>query len=989
MITKRILVPILLTAMSLINAAAAELSILSQADRAACDRWVDSVYSTMSLKQRVGQLFVPKLNPANVATAKTSIARLINEYGIGGLLFSKGTIEQYAVLTNYAQSLSKVPLMMTLDGEWGLAMRVTGAPKFPYNMTLGAIADDSLLYEYGREVARECAELGITVNFAPVLDVNSNPANPVIGYRSFGENPSRVGALGTAYSRGLEAGGVMAVGKHFPGHGDTDTDSHKALPVINHSIAQLDSVDLIPFRQFIDAGMGGIMVGHLDVPSLDASSTPASLSSAIVTRLLKEKMGFEGIVWTDGLAMKGAAVGSVNNCVSALLAGNDLLLEPLSPISDMNAVLAAVKDGTIPESLIERNCRKMLAWKYALGLHKKPANIATAGVKGRIDTPAAQALIQKLTAASVICLENADNLLPVDMSKQPTVAVVNIGEAADNTFTKFCRKYAKVDAYTTPLSAAQLSAVKKHDIVIAAVYGSNAAAVSQYRQLAGHAGLVTVFFMNPYKTSGFAPLGSSTTMLIGENTRLAQEYMAQGIFGGIRVNGVMPVNVSGIGNVGQGVGLLKTVLGYTTPEIHGIRSSVIDSIDALVSKGLAQGAFPGCQVVIAKGGDIIVEKSYGFTDNTKAHHVTDSTIYDIASVSKIAGTLPGLMLAYDNSLFTLEEAAASYIPQLATADKGDITVRELLLHESGMPATINIHRMIFDHDSYNGRLLTSRMRAPNTIKVARGLYGNTQARLRKDLTSHQHSPQFCFSIAKGIYACPNLADTIMERIYNVDRRKTKAMHYSDLNFALLMQLEQNITGLPHEDYVMKGIWGPLGARHTGYRAADHFPVAQIAPTENDRFMRKQMLQGYVHDELAAFSGGVQGNAGLFSTAAELARLGQMWLNGGNYGSNQIMSEETVRLFTTSRSLNSRRRLGFDGPDVDNPDKSPVPEQASASTYGHIGFTGTCIWIDPENELVYVFLSNRVHPTRDNRAFSKLNIRPAIMEAIYNSALPHQ
>lgn len=982
---KRLFISVALLLSIVISGFGIEPQLLSGIDRAACDRWVDSVYSTMSLKHRVGQLFVPKLNPANVAAAKTTIARYINEYGIGGLLFSKGTIEQYAQLTNYAQSLSKIPLMMTLDGEWGLAMRVTGAPKFPYNMTLGAIADDDLLYEYGSEVARECAALGITVNFAPVLDVNSNPANPVIGYRSFGENPSRVGELGTAYSRGLENGGVMAVGKHFPGHGDTDTDSHKALPVITHSSQMLDSVDLVPFREFIDAGMGGVMVGHLDVPALDTSGTPASLSPAIVTGLLKEKMGFEGIVWTDGLAMKGAAVGGVNNCVSALLAGNDLLLEPLSPVADMNAVIAAVKDGTIPESLIERNCRKMLAWKYALGLNKKPAAIP-AGIKNAIDTPSARALIQKLTAASVICLENADNLLPVDMSRQPSVAVVNIGEAADNTFVRYCRKYAKTDAYTTPLSAAQLAAVKKHDIVIAAVYGTNAAAVSQYRQLEGLQGLVTVFFMNPYKTAGFAPLGSSTTMLIGENTRLAQEYMAQGLFGGIRVNGVMPVNVSGIGNVGQGVGLLKTVLGYTAPEVHGVSSSVIDSIDALVDKGLAQGAFPGCQVVIAKGGDIIVEKSYGYTDNTKTRHVTDTTIYDIASVSKIAGTLPGLMLAYDNSLFTLEEAAASYIPQLAEADKGDITVRELLLHESGMPATINIHRMIFDHDSYNGRLLTSRMRAPNTIKVARGLYGNTQARLRKDLTSHQHSTQYCFPVAKGIYACSTLADTIMERIYNVDRRKTKAMHYSDLNFALLMKLEQNITGLPHEDYVMKGIWGPLGTRHTCYRAADHFPVAQIAPTENDRFMRKQLLHGYVHDELAAFSGGVQGNAGLFSTAADLARLGQMWLNGGNYGSRQIMSEETVKLFTTSRSLNSRRRLGFDGPDTDNPDKSPVPAQASASTFGHIGFTGTCIWVDPENELVYVFLSNRVNPTRDNRAFSRLNLRPAIMEAIYKADL---
>lgn len=955
-------------------------------DREKQERWVDSVYNSMSLNQRVGQIFVPKLNPETVAATKQSIARLVKDYGIGGLLFSRGTISQYATLTDYAQSLSAVPMLMTLDGEWGLAMRVKDTPKFPYNMTLGAIEDPALLYAYGAEVARECRLMGLHVDFAPVLDVNSNPKNPVIGFRSFGEDPVRVGTLGTAFAQGMEQHGVLTTGKHFPGHGDTNVDSHKALPTITHTLSQLDSVDILPFKMYIDSGMSGIMVGHLNVPELDNSGTPSSLSKAIVTGLLKEKLNFEGIVWSDGLAMKGASVHGANNCVSALKAGMDVLLEPLSPLGDIKAVIAAVNSGEIPMSVIEERCKKMLRYKYALGLTSRPAPVSSPSLASRINSPEADAVIRNLTAASVICLDNSQNLLPISDLETRSIAVVNIGEGATNTFAKYCGKYIHVTTYSTTrvLTAAQIAEIKKYDIVIAGVYNDNAASVADLKKLAGCPNLVTAFFMNPYKVAKFAPVKSSAIMLVGENTRYAQEYCAQGIFGGQRVNGILPVNIAGVAEAGRCIGILKTRLGYTSPEAEGIGPSMAVTIDSLVKVGLTTGAFPGCQVLVAKGGDIVFDRSYGYTDRAKTHRVNDSTVYDLASVSKAAGMLPGLMLAYDEGLFDLDDPAYKYIPELKEAGKEDITVRELLLHESGMPAGLNLHRLLIDSASFKGALTTRRPRGENTIRVARNLYANRNARLRRDITSTAKNADFPRPIAHGIYASEAAYDTIMARIHNASRRSNKNYYYSDLNFALLMEMEQNMTGRAHDEYVESEIFKKLGATSTRYNPSLKGSTAKIAPTEKDPFLRKQTVKGYVHDELAAFSGGVQGNAGLFSNANDLAKLCQMWLNRGSYGGKEIMSPETVDLFTTTKSHNSRRGLGFDGPDIIDITKTPTAPEASAMTYGHIGFTGTCFWIDPENDLFYIFLSNRINPSRENAAFSRLNIRPAIMSAIYRA-----
>lgn len=982
---KKTFIMLLMSALSL-SMWAGNPALIYQRSMAKNQQWVDSVYNTLSDRERAAQLFIPMVDPRSGATSKATISKWVKTEKMGGLLFSKGSMEEYATMTNYAQSIADVPVLMSFDGEWGLSMRIKDTPRFPYNMGLGAISDEKLLYEYGREMARECRLLGIHVNFAPVLDVNSNPSNPVIGYRSFGEDPARVSRLGVAYSRGLEEGGVMSVSKHFPGHGDTSVDSHKALPTVSHDRTTLNMVDLLPFNQYIDARLSGVMVGHLSVPALDKTGTPASLSKVITTDLLRDKMGFEGLIFTDALAMKGAN-SSINNCVAALMAGADVLLGSSSPSKDLDAVMAALKSGKITSKMIETRCKKMLAYKYALGLTvEKPINIS--GLESRINSSTAEAVNRKLSAALMTVVRNDSKLLPIRGLAERSIAVVNLGASSNEIFSQFCRKYANVKVYSTSggLSASTLSAIKNHDVVIVGVFNDKATQKQAFAQLKSIPNIVPVFFMNPYEMAEFGASlnGLKTLVLAYDDTRYIREYAAQAIFGGIEVSGRLPVNLKGIAPLGTGVKLKKSRLGYTTPEAIGLNPNLEARVDDLVNQGLKTKAFPGCQVLVAKDGNVIINKSYGTLDFEEKKEVTDETLYDLASVSKATGTLSGVMRAYDEGLFELDAPVSEYIEPLQDGDKSRITVRQLLYHESGMPAAVNMFNMMMDTATYDGKLIQNAQSPTYSIKIENGAYGHKDAKLRRDITSPKATDGFTLAAADGIYVGQATMDTIMSRIYNIKLRDSKKYNYSCLNFCLLMNMEEWLTGRPHNEWVDETIFAPLGAFHTGYRPLDRWSKSDIAPTEKDNFLRRQLVWGYVHDETANFSGGVQGNAGLFSNANDLAKLCQMWLNGGEYGEERLLSEETVKLFTTSKSSTCRRGLGFDKPDKRNEKNSPTCCEASAATFGHTGFTGTCFWVDPQSQLIYIFLSNRVHTTRNNSAFSKLNIRPRIFSEVYKA-----
>lgn len=956
-----------------------------------CQQWVDSVYNSLTSRQRIAQLFCPVVDPTKGEAATVLIKRYTaTDMGIGGLLLRGGSLQEYVTMINLVQSNSRVPVLVTLDGEWGLAMRVPGTPKFPYNMALGAITDTRLLEEYGNEVARECHEMGIQVDFAPVADVNVNPANPVIGRRSFGEDPERVAAAVVAYSRGMEHNRVITTAKHFPGHGDTSTDSHKTLPVVDHTVAEMESCDLLPFQRYINAGMSGIMVGHLSVPSLDASGTAASMSYPIVTELLQNKMGFKGLIFTDALEMKGANNTGLNNCVAAFKAGADMLLSSPNPPSDIQAMEKAIADGTISNDEVERRCRKILAYKWAVGLQNKPAKIDINGIKNRLDTHDAKGLIERLTAATVTVTGNSDDLLPLKPSTK--VALLNFGAPDNNSMATIMKHHARVDIIPggegAAISTETLKKIKEYDVVVVGVFNDNTTTVSKVESLTDIKGLVPVMFMTPYKAMKFGKLlaNAAAIVMMYDDNEFARKAAADAIFAGNPVSGRLPVSMPGIAALGEGVSYPASRLSFSMPHTVGVNDWLVDSIDDIVRPALRQGAFPGMQVVVVKNGKVVADKSYGKLSNQPSSPaVTPQSLFDLASVSKVTGTLPGIMLLRDRGLLNLDTSLSTYIPELENTDKSTLTPRQLLFHESGMPASLDMYSIMMDPGTYSGALTRSRLRTPHTIRISRNVYGHNCAKLRRDITSPVATDEMNIEIAKGVWGGQATMDTLMHRIYNI-QLKSKSMRYSCLNFCLLMDIEQRLTGQKHERFVSENVFDRIGAYTMCYRPLQRFTTDEIAATENDTYLRRQTLRGYVHDELAAFSGGVQGNAGLFSSATDVAKLCMLYLNNGIYGGIRVLSEAAVKEFTSTQSPTCRRGLGFDRPDIIAPDKSPCPEEVPASAYGHTGFTGTCFWVDPDNSLIYVFLSNRVNPSRDNTAWNRNKVRSRIHSLIYRALI---
>ena len=945
--------------------------------------WADSVYNTLSQRQRVGQLMCPKAVPTQGKVSRETIKKLVQTEGVGSILFTEGSIEQYADLINYAQSLAKVPVMFTLDGEWGLAMRVKDTPRFPHNIAVGAVTDDNLIYQYGREVARECNLLGIHVNFAPVADVNTNPANPVIGYRSFGSNPQRVSRQVIAYSRGLEDLGVQSVAKHFPGHGDTNTDSHKALPVLKHSKKQLDAVELVPFFDYTKAGLSGVMMGHISVPAIDKKGTATSMTPKAYD-YLRDHVGFNGLIYTDALGMKGAIVpGGGNKALGALRAGADVL-ECANARTDIDAIMTALKSGKLKESVIADRVKRVLAYKYALGLNR-PQSVDTKNLAARINSPEAEAVNRRLTAATMTIALNNGDLLPLRNLETRSIAVVSLGAKAQNGFSDFCRRYAPVKQFGAPkgtLSAADMAAIAKCNTVIVAVFDNKAATQAQYRLIKENASTVDVFFIDPFKASKFvnakAPKGA--VLMAYDNTPLAGEYAAQAVFGGIDVTGTLPAPLGHVAKEGFGVKTVKTRLGYTSPATVGDPSSLTDSIDAIMGRLLAADATPGAQVLVAHKGNVILDKTYGNVTRGGAP-VTPFTLYDLASVSKAIGTLPGVMMAVDSGVVKLDERMSTYIPGLRNTNKQDLTVREFLFHETGIPASLNLFYTMIDPKSYTGELITSKPDSIHSIYIMPGAYGHRDGKLRTDILSREKTDEYYMPIAEGIWGSQATYDTIMQRLYNQPVNPKKPYNYSCLNFSLLMDAEQHATGQPHMDWLTRRLWRPLGMTTMTYRPTLSQPLEAIAPTENDTYLRRQMVHGYVHDELAAFSGGVQGNAGLFANADDIAKMCQMWLNRGKYGGQQLIGEEVVETFITEKSPTCRRGLGFHKPDTVHLDWSPTCDEAGPQVFGHLGFTGTVFWVDPKNEIIFVFLTNRVNPTRDTPVFNNFGIRPDLFRMV--------
>ncbi|MCD7938542.1 MAG: serine hydrolase [Tannerellaceae bacterium] len=963
------------------------------ADQGKMNHWVDSVFKKLSIEEQIGQLFMVVVDPKSDARNMQLAARYQNEIKIGGILFQKGDPVTQAEVTNELQKTAKVPMLISLDGEWGLSMRLSNTTRFPKNMILGAIEDNNLITLYGEEVARQCKELGIHINFAPCLDVNSNTANPVIGIRSFGEDPHAVAEKGVAYAKGLESLGVLSVAKHFPGHGDTAEDSHHTLPALRHDILRLDSIELYPFKRYIYDGFAGIMTAHLYIPALDnTAGRPSSFSKAVVTDLLQNNLGFRGLAFTDGLAMKGASSNTADNpCVLALQAGNDILLGPASPFNDYKAVVKAVNEGLIKNSEIEEKCRKVLQYKYIAGLNKyKPIELK--GLEQRLNSPHAAWMAAKLNAESITLLKNQDDILPLKELDKRKIAVLTLGEGTDNDFQKRLGMYDKVDKYTLTRNstAAQVQQVynklQQYDLIICGIHTVRIPESAELRQLAAKKDMVLAFFTLPYFCKQYKQsISHAKAVVMGyETTPLAQDFAAQGIFGGIALKGKLPVTIPELYFAGTGIFTSKTRLGYHEPEEVGANPARMDVIDSIVEEGLKNGAYPGCQVLVAKDGVIIYNKSFGYFDSSKKKKVDATAVYDIASASKAAGTLLGVMKGYDNSAYTLTTPAADYIPELKETDKKGITIKDLLFHQSGMVAAINFYLKAIDKKSYQGNLYASAKDANHPVQYDKNTWVRTDYSFFPELVSKTEKEGFNMEVAQHFYLNNTFRDSIMQQIADSKLSNQGKYRYSCINFIVLQKMLENRLNQPLDKLLYTEYYNRLGAKDVRYTPLKWMDGERIVPTEDDRFLRKQLLKGYVHDEAAAFQGGVSGNAGLFSSSNDLAKILQMLLNQGVYGGEEYLSPETVRLFTQTKSPVSRRGLGFDKPDTGNLKSSPCGSLTPASVYGHTGYTGTCFWVDPDNQLVYIFLSNRVNPTRLNTKLFTLNIRTRIQDAIYKA-----
>jgi len=965
-------------------------NLYREADQQKMNQWVDSVFDSMTLDERIGQLIVLKADPG--ASYRESVLKNIKEYKAGGILFSGGDLSDQVESANIYQKASHIPLWITFDGEWGLAMRLKDTPRFPKNMMLGAIANNDLIELYGEEMGRECREMGIQVNFAPVLDVNDNPDNPVIGTRSFGEKQQAVSEKGIAFAKGMESQKVISVGKHFPGHGNTIEDSHVTLPVVNFSRSQLDEVELYPFSNFVKEGLAGIMTGHISVPALDDSSDlAASMSPKIVTGLLKKELGFKGLTFTDALEMKGASVKTGNACVLALLAGNDVLLCPRRIASDFAAIKKAVESGALSISIIEEACKKILQYKYITGLNQyKPVEMK--GLQQRIYTDYTDWLIQKLNNESITLLKNENNTIPINNLNKNKIAVLSIGVNDEPDFWKRMALYDEFDFFSLQATATQndndsiFNLLKKYSRIICSIHTDKLDDSSSLQLLAKEKEVHLCFFTSPYTLGKYKQTiaNSRSVTLAYDNTSGAQNAAAEILMGGIPAKGNLPVTISGLFGYGLGLKTNKVRLSYQEPMEVKMDSRVLKRIDSIAYEGIKNQAFPGCQVLVAKNGVVVYNKSFGYFDYANTHSVQNSDVYDLASVTKTLATLPAIMKLANMNKITLSDKISRFVPELKNTDKQDITIRDALFHETGLPPFLPFYRLLIDENSYHGQLFSSRRDFIFRTLYDTNMYVRTDFKFDSTKVSKAPEPGISKQVAENFYIKDDFQKDILDEIIKAPLNKKKSYLYSDLNFMLLKEVVENVTSQSLDKYVETNFYNRLGANSTGFLPLRKINKYAIAPTENDEFLRNQILIGYVHDESAALMGGVSGNAGLFSNANDLAKLLQMFLNLGEYGGERYLSKETVQLFTQTKSSDSRRGLGFDKPDISSPQNSPTSQSAPASTYGHTGFTGTCFWVDPDNQLIFIFLSNRVYPSRTHKQLMEMNIRPKIQEVIYDA-----
>ena len=934
--------------------------------------WVDSVFNSLTFDERLGQLFMVAAYSNKDQKHVDEISHLIQTENLGGVIFFQGGPNRQARLTNYYQAQAKTPLFIAMDAEWGVGMRLDSVMNFPKAMTLGAIQNDELIYEMGTQIAHQFKELGMHINFAPVVDVNSNPNNPVIGYRAFGENKDLVTRQALAYMKGLQEHGVIANAKHFPGHGDTETDSHHTLPLIKHAENRIWDIDLYPYQELFRENLMSVMVAHLDVPSLNKGEhLPTSLSKSVVTDLLQNRMNFQGLVFTDALNMRGVAVANKPGEVDlkALLAGNDVLLYSQDVPKAKVLIKEAVSQGQITEKEIDSRVKKILKAKYWAGLNKvKP--IDTYKISEKINTPETRKVIEKLYAEAITVASNKGDLLPFKQLDTKKFASLSIGDKGEE-FSKYLNKYTQVDHFTISKAASEsehyalMKKLEDYDVVVVGLmgvtnspqraFGVAPGDVKLIRALDKRQKTVTVLFGNAYAATALEGLGN--VVLAYENIDITQQLAPQILFGARSGKGILPVSVSGgftqgVGGFLEGVGRLS----YGLPESVGLNEEKLQKIDEVAEKMIKIQAAPGANVLVVKDGKVVFEKSYGYLDYKKTAPMTSQTVFDLASVTKVLATTQAVMFLESRGELDMNKTLGDYLPELRGTNKANLVLKNVMAHEAGLKAFI-----------------------PHYVKTVQN------GQWRGDYYKAASEPGFTRPVSNEMFARDGLRDSIWNWTVKSDLLPKPVKYvYSDLTMYFMQAVVEKIVNQPLDEFLEQNFYAPLGLHTLTFNPFLKMPLSNIAPTENDVAFRKRQVQGYVHDPGAAMFGGVAGHAGLFGTANDLAVMMQLMLNKGHYGDVNLIRPSTIEQFTKRQSHMSRRGWGWDKPEPEKGKGGSAGALAPKSTFGHTGFTGTCVWADPENQLIYIFLSNRVFPEAENNKLLSEGIRTQIHDLIYES-----
>lgn len=944
---------------------------------AKANEWADKKMKNMTLEQKVGQLMFVRVPTRMSKKQKREFDKNFTQYEVGGLCFFRGTSAHQLEQTKTYQRMSHIPLMVTIDGEWGLGMRLTDCYSFPRAMMMGALtpANDTLIGKFGEEVGNQCKKMGIHVNFAPVADINCNPNNPVIGTRSFGENPKRVARKAMIYAVSMQKKGIIAVGKHFPGHGDTDADSHLDLPLIKHTKGYIDTVDIFPFRRLINNGIRGIMVAHLQVNAYDnRTNMPSSLSEKIVEALLRKVLQFDGLIFTDGIDMKAVSKNYNNGdgAIRAIRAGNDVILLPIDVEKTVKAVIAEAKKDPAFAKMIDDRCHRILREKYISGLNEM--NLDKLSVPTKKDSDRCRLITQSIAEKAMTLVKN-DDALPLEQNQK----VINI--AVGNC-----------DSAVTYLDSALAASIREAGTVVISLYGNVSTAnnfgissetVKLVNDIADldSVSSILVIYGSPYLLASFPqPLptnlsttanavnaanntvkayrkGPSAIVLAYQNMADVRRVVPKLLYGELQFEGCLPISA---GNYNEGLSMKAQrkpkYSPYSELQKAGMDVKCFKAIDSIALNGIKEKAYPGCQILVAKGGKIVYNRCYGRqTYDANAPLMDTNTVYDLASVTKVSATNMAVMMLVDQGKIGLDDPLSRWLPYLKHTNKSKITVRQALSHCARLKA----------YDSYWKDATT----------------GN-------DLYRGDNPPEGYVAIGDKVYIKSSYRADLLKQIAKSDLQKKAGYVYSDLGFILLGDLVQQVSGQSLDIFMEKNFYKPLGMRNTTFQPLQHgININRIAPTEVESNFRNQLIRGYVHDPNAAAMGGVSGHAGLFSTGNDLVKLYQMMLDKGKAGNKQYVSAKTFDTFNSRHfaDKSNRRALGFDKPAISGK-SSHVSNYASQSSFGHTGFTGIMVWVDPKYDLIYIFLSNRVHPSASPNKLSSMNIRTDIQELIYKSFL---